>query len=106
MMKFTKRLVFMLLLAVMGMASAWAYDFEANGIYYNVLEGTEEVEVTSGDNQYTGSVTIPDNVQHDGVTYSVTAIGESAFYYCSNLTSIAIPEGVTSIGEHVFDNCI
>lgn len=104
-MKLTKRLVFMLLLAVMGMASAWAYDFEADGIYYNVLAGTEEAEVTSGDNQYTGSVTIPDNVQHDGVTYSVTAIGESAFLRSSLLTSIKIPNSVTSIGAYAFEDC-
>lgn len=95
----------MLLLAVMGMASAWAYDFEADGIYYKVLEGTEEVEVTSGDNQYTGSVTIPANVQHDGVTYSVTAIGESALLRSRLLMSIKIPNGVTTIEEGAFKDC-
>ena len=36
---------------------------------------------------------------------SVTAIGESAFSDCSNLTSIVIPDGVTAIGDRAFGRC-
>lgn len=35
----------------------------------------------------------------------VTSIGSLAFYKCSNLTSITIPSGITSIGEMAFFNC-
>ena len=35
----------------------------------------------------------------------VTSIGSLAFYKCSNLTSITIPSGLTSIGEQAFGNC-
>ena len=35
----------------------------------------------------------------------VTSIGLQAFYECSNLTSITIPSGLTSIGEQAFGNC-
>ena len=35
----------------------------------------------------------------------VTSIGSQAFYECSNLTSITIPSGLTSIGEQAFGNC-
>jgi len=36
---------------------------------------------------------------------SVTSIGESAFYYCTGLTSITIPNSVTSIGGSAFYVC-
>ena len=35
----------------------------------------------------------------------VTSIGSLAFYECSNLTSITIPSGFISIGEQAFGNC-
>ena len=89
---------------------AKAHDFEVDGIYYKVLSNVDKtVEVTyRGDyasdysNEYTGSVVIPDSVTYDGTTYSVTSIGESAFRECSGLTSITIPNSVTSIGEFAF----
>ena len=54
---------------------------------------------------YSGAVTIPKSVIYDGRTYSVTSIGESAFYNCSSLTSVEIPSSVTSIGESAFYSC-
>ena len=36
---------------------------------------------------------------------SVTSIGNSAFAYCSGLTSVTIPNSVTSIGEGAFSRC-
>jgi hypothetical protein len=35
----------------------------------------------------------------------VTSIGESAFSWCTSLTSVVIPEGVTSIGKSAFGYC-
>ncbi len=36
----------------------------------------------------------------------VTAIGDSAFFGCSGLTTVAIPDSVTTIGENAFYGCI
>ena len=36
---------------------------------------------------------------------NVTSIGSYAFYGCSSLPSITIPEGVTSIGSYAFEYC-
>ena len=36
---------------------------------------------------------------------SVTSIGEAAFWYCDSLTNIEIPDSVTSIGEIAFYQC-
>ncbi|MBO5361481.1 MAG: leucine-rich repeat domain-containing protein [Paludibacteraceae bacterium] len=50
------------------------------------------------------SITIPETITYEGTTYSVTGIGNSAFYQCISLTSVTIPNSVTSIGESAFEN--
>lgn len=93
----------LLLLALLLPATATAYDFEVDGIYYNIINGYE-AEVTSGDG-YSGDVTIPSSVTYNGTTYSVTTIDDAAFWLCSGLTSIYIPNSVMTIGDQVFFYC-
>ncbi|MDO4995036.1 MAG: leucine-rich repeat domain-containing protein, partial [Bacteroidales bacterium] len=50
---------------------------------------------------YSGSLSIPSSVND----YTVTSIGEVAFYKCSGLTSVTIPNSVTSIGTVAFSGC-
>ena len=52
------------------------------------------------------SIIIPTTVSNSGTTYTVTYIGERAFELCSSLTSVTIPNNVTSIGQSAFWNCI
>ena len=50
-------------------------------------------------NQYESSIT------SITIPNSVTSIGNSAFWNCTSLKSITIPDSVTSIGEYAFDYC-
>ena len=95
-----------LILSVIFSISSSAYDVEVDGIYYKLITKIKVAEVTNGDNQYSGDITIPSSINVDEVEYSVTIIGDEAFFGCSGLTSITIPNSVTSIGEGAFYKCI
>jgi len=82
-----------------------AADFSEGGISYNILEGSN-VEVTKSEPAYTGEVVIPASVTHDGATYTVTAIGNEAFYFCMSVTKVTLPEGITVLGPSAFDFCM
>ena len=106
-----KILLSTLLLALPLLASA--YDIEvANDdvmIYYNFINNRTELEVTYMNEDdfksYSGDVNIPEEVTYDGNPLKVTSIGDQAFRYCTDLTSVTIPNSVTTIGDHAFYNC-
>jgi hypothetical protein len=80
---------------------------EIDGIWYNLVSKVKTAEVTKPATGffYSGAIEIPDKVNYNGADYSVTSIGNSAFYGCSGLTSITIPNSVTSIGNSAFYGC-
>ncbi|MBM6886298.1 leucine-rich repeat protein [Pseudoflavonifractor phocaeensis] len=41
----------------------------------------------------------------DGNTYAITALGGSAFHGCGTLTTVALPESLTSIETYAFYSC-
>ena len=95
----------LLLLALLLPATANAYDFEVDGIYYNITS-SNTVEVTYKDlnsSSYSDTIEIPSVVTRNSVSYSVTAIGDSAFY-ANDICKVIIPETVTLIERAAFTN--
>ena len=102
--------VAIMLLSLQAMAYDFSYTYQGKTLYYDITSGST-IEVTyysdfSGSNNYVnGDVVIPNSVEYNGTTYSVTSIGESAFSGCSSLTSVSIPTDVTSIWNSAFAYC-
>lgn len=71
-----------------------------NGIRYNLNIKNHTATVLGYNDK--ASVTIPESVTFCNETYNVTSIGDHAFYGSSNLSSVTIPNSVTSIGNKAF----
>ena len=91
---------FLLLSLLWGVLSAWAHDAEVDGIFYNLDAGNKTATVTfkgyycdSYEGEYAGDVVIPETVTFEGLTYSVTSLGEYCFGYCIHLSRCRIPAG-------------
>jgi len=101
-----KQILFFLLMLLPVVASA--YDAEIKSIYYNLNVSEKTAEVTyknTNFNTYSGAIVIPSQVTYNGVTYRVNSIGDNAFYCCTSLTSVTIPNSVTIIGRDAFHEC-
>ena len=86
-------------MAVVCAVAAGAETFTYEDFEYSVLsDGTVYISNYNGSAE---KVDIPKKI--DGK--SVTCIGAYAFEYCSNITSVTIPDSVTSISQFAFLNC-
>ena len=80
-------------------------EFIVNDINYRVTAEGPSFTVEVIWNSYTGDIVIPSSVTNAAsVTYEVTGIGHTSFLNRTSLTSITIPNSVTSIGKVAFAN--
>ena len=89
-----------------------AFNRINNGTAYSVSKGTATDDIVVIPDTYEGkpvteigSFSNYSNMTSITIPESVTSIGYSAFYNCTGLTSITIPNSVTSIGYWAFSGC-
>lgn len=79
--------------------------FEDNAFVYEITnkkEGIVSIVDYKGDVE---SLVIPSEVLYNGTGYKVKTIGVEAFRDCKNMTSVVIPDSVTSAGPYAFMDC-
>ncbi|MBR4147506.1 MAG: leucine-rich repeat domain-containing protein [Bacteroidales bacterium] len=96
--------VLLVLFALTGMAQT---TFSVGDLNYRVNDDGVSVTVTGHVNGYdaTGDLTIPASVSYEGHDYVVNTIGNTAFMYCFYLTSLNMPNSITTIEEGAFSYC-
>lgn len=104
--------LFIAALTLMSPILANAENFVKDGVYYNYIKGTNNVEVTyrgsyssTYKDEYIGDIIIPEKVTYGTTEYTVTAIGWSAFSSCKRVKSVVLPETIKEIGFSAFSMC-
>ena len=100
-----KLLLLALVLITATSALARSHDFVVNGITYYLNKDGKSVTVTQKRGSYSGEVIIPKEIKYLNANLVVTSIDDLAYYQCSNLTSVTIPNSVKSIGSSAFNSC-
>ncbi|MDO5295216.1 MAG: leucine-rich repeat protein [bacterium] len=72
---------------------------------YSKTEEADGSKSISKDGAVVEELVIPATFEYEGALYQITAVRAALFSGCSGLTSVTIPEGVTSIGRGAFNEC-
>ena len=75
---------------------------EINGINYLLCPKDSVAVVLEPSEEYKGAVKIPSTITYQKKKYVVTEIGNQAFGYCHELTSLTLPASICLIGDFVF----
>ena len=96
------------LLVFLAMAGTAQTTFTVDDLNYQVNPDGVSVTLTGHALDYehaVGALVIPESVNYAGNDYTVTAIGNSAFLYYFYLTSLTLPNTVTTIENSAFAYC-
>lgn len=85
-------------------------DIANDGNIYEIVDGViyalkDNVATVSEQANLSNQVILVNVINYKDKTYEVKSINDYAFRYCYTLTSITIPDSVTSIGHYVFERC-
>ena len=98
-----KKLMMVLTMAVAAAMSAWATTESANGYTWTYTASDGKATITAVSPEPSGDVKIPSSFNR-GLA-RVTAIGESVFSGCGDMTYVTLPEKLEHIGPYAFKNC-
>ncbi len=98
-------LLFTALLLMCCVRTAKAEQVTIDGIRYDVIVKGKQATIIGYDSDISGDFIIPSEITYNNVTCSVTRIENLVFQACYELTSVTIPNSVTSIGEWAFAGC-
>ena len=89
-----------------------SYQNELKKMYFILVSPNTAVVTRATDfnpelvnRQYYGKEVIPSEFTHLGQSYTVVGINDGAFNGCNKLTSVVMPNTVTTIGRYVFMEC-
>lgn len=98
-------MVFLLGMVLVPRDKVFAYGTEVTEgeLTYKLNENDKTAKLTKAADSVT-NVVVPSTVSYDGVAYSITEIGQNAFYNATNLESVSFPDTVTELWDG-FGNC-
>lgn len=107
-----KKLLFFIFCLVTSVT--YAYDFEVDGLRYNILPSTgREVQLAcnAGGSGYSGEIVIPETVNYEGEIYTVVDIENEGNWlyggaFCqTTITGLSIPKTIKNIPDFICMDC-
>ncbi len=99
-------------LCLLSQASLAQRSVPIDGIDYflDIPEIGQATLASRGNGGYSGDIVIPETItvpvsNNQTRIYTITAIGDNAFFQCKQLTSVSIPSTVNRLGDKAFFQC-
>lgn len=93
-----------MLLSLCSIASH-AYDFEVDGFYYEVDLDNMTATIADAENSMSGEILIPRKVSYKNREFNVVSV-IGAFAGNTGITSVVLPNSITSLGDNTFYGCL
>ena len=101
-----KRSYLFLFLILLSIVHAWADEliYTENNVNYYLASNGYNAYVGKSPSA-SGDIIIRDKIPFEGYDYRVTNISDRAFYECSGITGVTLPNSVTRITDYAFGYC-